>query len=31
MAKLLDISEVDMAQILNDNTNRVYGLWSEGL
>ena len=31
MAKLLDIPEVDMAQILNDNTNRVYGLWSEGL
>jgi TatD DNase family protein len=31
MAKLLDIPEADMAQILNDNTNRVYGFWSEGL
>jgi TatD DNase family protein len=31
MAKLLDISEVEMAEILNENTNRVYGLWSEGL
>lgn len=31
MAKLLEISDVEMAQILNDNTNRVYGFWNEGL
>ena len=31
MAQLLDISAVELANILNENTNRVYGLWSEGL
>jgi TatD DNase family protein len=31
MAKLLDIPEVEMAEVLNNNTKSVYGLWSEGL
>ena len=31
MANLLQLDPVSMAKQLNDNTERVYGLWSEGL
>lgn len=31
MAQLLELDAVTMARQLNENTERVYGLWSEGL